>query len=449
MTPFRAFVSWLVLLAVAFLNGTVRQFAYPSTLGDFAARQVATGVGAAALGVTMWLLLRRWPVSSSRQAWAIGALWAGLTVVFEVALVRGGGHPWSDVLDQYAIWRGSLWPLLVLWVLVAPATISGLQRARVAVGPALRWAIVGWAACGIVFALGRALFGMNAAVAIHLLAAPLIGATVTLLLWNHPRHPGVLATAATLSGGAALLDAILVAPFFERSFAMFGSPAGTWIPLGLIFTASAATAALLSRPAARRDLLGWVATPTEQVEPLPGDDLLSLGSPATHAITVAAPPTAIWPWLAQMGFGRAGWYSHDLLDNAGHPSAEQVWPEWQAIAVGDPIPSSPGGRTYFEIMELREPAHLVFGFHMVWPFRSARWADPSTRFAQRAIWSFVLRPIGHEATRLLARSGGVSQPGWLWAPSTAFFGIAHVVMQRKQLLEIRRRAEQSPRVAPP
>jgi hypothetical protein len=449
VTPFRAAISWLVLLTVAFLNGALRQLVYPSTLGDFAARQVAVGIGAVALGVTMWLLLRRWPVSSARRAWSTGALWAGLTVVFEIALVRGGGHPWKDVLDQYAIWRGSLWPLLVLWVLAAPAVISALQRSRVAVGPALRWAIVGWAACGIVFALGRALFGANAAVVIHLLAAPLIGATVTLLLWNHPRHPGVLATAATLAGGAVLLDAILVAPLLERSFAMFGSPAGTWIPLGLIFTASAASAALLSRPAGRRDLLGWMPTAQEQVEPLPGDDLLAVRSRATHAITIAAPPTAIWPWLAQMGFGRAGWYSHDLLDNAGRPSAEQIRPEWQAIAVGDPISSSPGGRTYFEIMDLREPAHLVYGFHMVWPFRSARWVEPSTGVDQRAIWSFFLRPVGPGATRLVARTAARSHPAWLWAPSTSFFWLAHIVMQRKQLLEFRRRAERTARGVSP
>jgi hypothetical protein len=108
-------------------------------------------------------------------------------------------------------------------------------------------------ACGLVFALARAAFGVDAAVVIHLLAAPVIGAVVTRLLWAHPRHPGVLATAATLAGTAALLDAIVVAPFLERSFAMFASPAGTWVPLALILAASAATAALLSRAAARRD----------------------------------------------------------------------------------------------------------------------------------------------------------------------------------------------------
>src|SRR5574341_676777 len=247
MTPLRALLSWLVLLVVAFANGTVRQLAYPSTLGDFAARQVAAGVGAVALGGTIWFLLRRWRPARPAAAWGTGALWACLTVIFEIALVRGSGRPWIDVLDQYALWRGSLWPLLILWVLGAPAALSALQRSGIAVGPALGWAVVGWGACGLVFALARAALGVGAAVVIHLIAAPIIGAVVTRRLWSHARHPGIAATAATLAGTAALLDAILVAPFLERSFAMFASPAGTWIPLLLIFAASAATGAAAAR----------------------------------------------------------------------------------------------------------------------------------------------------------------------------------------------------------
>ncbi len=247
MTPFRALLSWLALLAVAFLNGTVRQLAYPSTLSDFAARQVAAGVGAVVLGFTIWFLLRRWPLARAQHAWATGALWAALTVLFEIALVRGTGRPWDDVLGQYALWKGSLWPLLVLWILAAPAALSALQRSGVAVGPALGWAVAGWAACGLTFAVARAAFGVEAAIVIHLVAAPFIGAAATRLLWRHPRHPGVAATAVTMAGIAALLDAILVAPFLERSYAMFASPAGTWIPLALILAASAATAARLAR----------------------------------------------------------------------------------------------------------------------------------------------------------------------------------------------------------
>lgn len=130
MTPVRALLSWLVLLAVAFVNGALRTFAYPSTLGDFAARQVAAVIGGVALGVAMWFLLRRWPVPGTRQAWATGAVWAILTVAFEAAMVRGSGRPWDDVHSQYALWNGSLWPLLVLWILVAPPLLSALQRAR-------------------------------------------------------------------------------------------------------------------------------------------------------------------------------------------------------------------------------------------------------------------------------------------------------------------------------
>jgi hypothetical protein len=253
LTLLRALASWLLLLAVAFLNGTVRQVAYPASLGDFAARQVAAGVGAVALGIAIWLVLGRWPVSTARQAWATGALWAALTVAFEVALVRGSGRPWDEVIAQYAIWKGSLWPLLVLWVLLAPRALSALQASGVAVGATLGWAVLVWIGCGLTFVVSRGLLGTGAAITIHLLAAPAIGAAATLRLWKHPRHPGVAATAATLAGTAALLDAIVVAPFLERSYAMFASPAGTWIPLALILAASAATAALLARLTARPD----------------------------------------------------------------------------------------------------------------------------------------------------------------------------------------------------
>ncbi|HEY6100467.1 MAG TPA: hypothetical protein VIW03_13610 [Anaeromyxobacter sp.] len=247
MTPLRALLSWLVLLVLAFLNGTARQLAYPSTLGDFAARQVAAGVGAVVLGIAIWFLLRRWPAASARQAWATGALWAALTVLFEIALVRSTGRPWDDVLEQYALWKGSLWPLLVLWVLAAPAALSAAQRSGIASGRALGWAAAAWAACGLTFAVGRAAGGVKAAIAIHLLAAPFVGAAATRLLWRHPRHPGVAATALTMAGTAALLDAIVVAPFLERSYAMFASLAGTWMPLALILAGSAATAARLAR----------------------------------------------------------------------------------------------------------------------------------------------------------------------------------------------------------
>jgi hypothetical protein len=247
MTPVRAVLSWLVLLVVAFLNGALRVVAYPPALGDFVARQVAAGVGAALLGGAMWILLGRWPVTAGSQAWRVGALWAGLTVVFELGLVRASGRPLSEALAQYALWKGSLWPLLVGWVLVAPWALARLRRSGVAVGATLTAAVLTWGACGAVLTLARSALGLGPALVLHLAAAPVVGGAATVLLWRHPRHPGPWASAVALAATAAYLDAIVVAPFVERSFAMFGSPVGVWAPLALLLAASAATGTHLAR----------------------------------------------------------------------------------------------------------------------------------------------------------------------------------------------------------
>ncbi|HET6922694.1 MAG TPA: hypothetical protein VFI16_06060, partial [Anaeromyxobacteraceae bacterium] len=65
------------------------------------------------------------------------------------------------------------------------------------------------------------------------------------------------------------------------------------------------------------------ATREERRRTFPGDGLLEdvLGT-WTHGVTIAAPPRTVWPWLAQMGAGRAGWYSCDILDNGGRRSAD-------------------------------------------------------------------------------------------------------------------------------
>jgi hypothetical protein len=83
--------------------------------------------------------------------------------------------------------------------------------------------------------------------------------------------------------------------------------------------------------------LTWGATHDEVAGPMPGDEI---GVPeafsATRAISIAAPPEAVWPWLAQVGVGRAGFYSYDSLDNRGVPSAREILTGFQQLAVGDP-----------------------------------------------------------------------------------------------------------------
>ena len=88
--------------------------------------------------------------------------------------------------------------------------------------------------------------------------------------------------------------------------------------------------------------LHWGATKEEAARPLPGDELVAKADyVATRAITIDAPPRDVWPWLVQIDSGRAGWYSYDRLDNAGVPSATEIIPELQRLAVGDLIPMWP------------------------------------------------------------------------------------------------------------
>jgi hypothetical protein len=86
----------------------------------------------------------------------------------------------------------------------------------------------------------------------------------------------------------------------------------------------------------------WGATAEEINSSVVGDDLCSDATVvATRSITIGAAPQEVFPWIRQMGFGRAGWYSYDWLDNLGRKSASTIHDEWQSVEAGDKIPSGP------------------------------------------------------------------------------------------------------------
>lgn len=98
--------------------------------------------------------------------------------------------------------------------------------------------VIGWAICGASIGVGRQLVSMDAALVIHAVVAPLAFGALT---WSHVRrHPRSTpgAMALTMLGIVVGLDALVVAPFFERSYAMFRSVLGTWIPFGSILASS-------------------------------------------------------------------------------------------------------------------------------------------------------------------------------------------------------------------
>ncbi|MEA2466261.1 MAG: hypothetical protein QOJ57_387 [Thermoleophilaceae bacterium] len=200
------------------------------------------------------------------------------------------------------------------------------------------------------------------------------------------------------------------------------------------------------RSAVRPSLATWGASDEEARASLPGDDILPVGAAtSTMGITIDAPPAAVWPWLVQLGCGRAGWYSYDLLDNAGRPSAERIVPEWQRVSLGDHLPSDSSGRDrfWFTIEGIYPERALVLRASV--DLRTGRSYDPSRGHPAAysdSTWTFGLRELPGSRTRLLARTRGEAAPLSRAVPMSFVIGLpSHVLMQTRQFRNLKRRAE--------
>lgn len=176
------------------------------------------------------------------------------------------------------------------------------------------------------------------------------------------------------------------------------------------------------------------ASGVERTRPLPGDALIrEPADTVTHAITIGCGPSAIWPWLIQMGAGRAGWYSYDVLDNARRPSANRLVPELQDLAIGRVFPALPGATDGFVVLAFGTGRWLLLGF-------------PDHDGTPRVTWAFLLDEQADHSTRLIVRVRAArgyrfhGLPPWMSSPAIR---LVHFVMQRKQLLGIAQRAEAS------
>ncbi len=107
--------------------------------------------------------------------------------------------------------------------------------------------------------------------------------------------------------------------------------------------------------------LRWGARDDEIKRSVPGDDIVSEPSfNATRTVSINAPAENIYPWIVQMGVGRAGWYSYDLLDNLGRPSAEVILPAHQNIHVGDVVPMSPDGKQGMWVKDFKDNEWMLW-----------------------------------------------------------------------------------------
>ena len=205
----------------------------------------------------------------------------------------------------------------------------------------------------------------------------------------------------------------------------------------------------------------WGRDESEATAPLPGDELVTDPSASeTRGITIAARPDAIWPWLVQMGYGRAGWYSYDRLD-ADTPSAEEIRPPLQAIAPGDVMPTHPDGGFIVRIVRPNEALVVSIDGETVRRQAEAAAARreagegstmPAGVQASAALlgtqprdfvasWAFVLVPADG-STQLVERFRvRFENVGPMARVTSPIVGFGVFLMMRRQLLGIRRRAE--------
>ncbi len=215
-------------------------------------------------------------------------------------------------------------------------------------------------------------------------------------------------------------------------------------PLSLLTTLITAAAGLLGAYLAfiRPWHLRWGATDDEVARPLLGDSLIDRPRlQATHAVTVHAPPEAIWPWLVQMGQGRGGFYSYEGVERllglrAGN--ADRILPDLQELHAADELPVAPNGAGL--------PVDIVVPYrtlvmHSDSPI-PARIAVMQAGYYRSVTWTFHLEPIDAENTRLIER--------WRadWEPTPmntlvirALLEPGAFIMERRMLLGIKARAE--------
>jgi hypothetical protein len=194
------------------------------------------------------------------------------------------------------------------------------------------------------------------------------------------------------------------------------------------FVVTFALAALYWFPV-RRWFARWGTTADEHTRAMAGDAFISNPThSATHAVTIDAPPDDIWPWLVQMGSQRGGLYSYDWLDRLfgilDRPSANEILPEFQQLAIGDTIRL--GAHETLTVASLNPNCALALRYNA----HAFEW-----------VWQFGLYPLDGRRTRLVSRGTeryANTVGAWLFM---RMMEPAAFLMTRRMLLGVKRRAE--------
>jgi hypothetical protein len=178
----------------------------------------------------------------------------------------------------------------------------------------------------------------------------------------------------------------------------------------------------------------WGASEQEVAAVWPGDELSPAANTVmTRAVTIRAPAADVWPWVAQVGQDRAGWYSYRLLENivgCRMPRLDLLVPQFQTRAPGDKVWMYPadriGGAGHAILARVEPPRAFVM--------RTAEVGSAPTVTGTGNSWSAILEPVDAHTTRLIMRSRGTSADSWIGkAFGTLVFDPIHFVMERKMM----------------
>lgn len=195
---------------------------------------------------------------------------------------------------------------------------------------------------------------------------------------------------------------------------------------------------LVATPFIGRKRLRWGTVGTEPTDPLPGDELVPEPKWSyTLGVAVDASPEAVWPWIAQIGQGRGGFYTYQTLENmvgCKITNTTEVLPDCQHPAVGDSIylhPETPPMR-----IEIADPPNALVLFGSPAEIGGEDSWGVST-------WQFVVSPGPDGGSRFLTRGRYDYSPDWRSRLAFGRFPIEVIsfVMSRKMMLEIKRLAE--------
>ncbi|MGW5228653.1 hypothetical protein ACWEP5_27410 [Nocardia niigatensis] len=206
-----------------------------------------------------------------------------------------------------------------------------------------------------------------------------------------------------------------------------------------------ATLAAVYATQVRPRLMRWGATDEEVAGPYPGADVVPDGRRgATMAVTIAAPPDRVWPWLIQLGGDRGGWYSWDHLDNAGRPSAREVHHEWQERRLGEYVKYRTRRRGLVDAWQVAmlEPNRFL-GLHGLSDLRGRALDPQQPRPAAytEGLWGFLLNELPDHRTRLVIGGYETFRPRWLGLVAAWFSPLVIWIMQARMLAVLQQRIE--------